>query len=183
MCCRAMFPSPAPRLVAKNLEARQLPRLVFGIMRYAFCITVAFAGFAAAARADCLPPLNPQIERRTQTTRVGDVDFTSGYYRYEVPRYTVNSGGCDESINLSNREWHAEFGPGVKDIVPQNTAERISSGSLQRIEPLPPLAALPPLPSLPALPKLPRLSALPTLAPLPPLPAQPALPPLPPLPR
>jgi hypothetical protein len=143
------------------------PVFLFGV-----AVLASNAGFHA--RADEWPPLRAREERRSQTVRVGNTDFWSGFYSYEVPRYSVDALHMDKNVNLQARSWRGAFGPGEPDFLRDETGV----ASSQSLAPLPPLPALPALPSLPAiaqrplapLPNLPPLAALPSLSALPPLP-------------
>jgi hypothetical protein len=165
-----MGPSPVLLLAVKFAVRPAFAGRVLLMRATLFLFGVAVLALNASfnARADEWPPLRAREERRSQTVRVGNTDFWSGFYSYEVPRYHVDALHIKKSVNLQSRSWRGAFGPGEPDFMRDETGPPSKE----------PLAPLPSLPSLPALPPLPAVPQQP-LAPLPNLPPLAALPPLP----
>ena len=147
------------------------------ISRVSILITLcaALSGSTPAARAaDKWPPLNAIEERQTNPVQVGNTTFTTGYYSYHVPEYSVPSLHYSKSINWGPREWWVIVGLGGDEPigpragssqpdVPQSTP---ITNSLPPVAPLPQsFSALPDVSALPAVPNLANLPSLPSLSP------------------
>jgi hypothetical protein len=128
----------------------------------------------AARAAEKWPPLNAIEERYSEPVQVGNAIFTTGYYSWYVPSYSVPSLHYSETVNTGPREWWMMVGLGGNEpIGPRTGGGRPSAPGTVRVAAggtLPDLAPLPALPTaVTALPGVPSLPGIPGLNTLPPL--------------
>jgi len=150
------------------------------LSRFSILITLcaALPVTSPAARADSpWPPLNAIEERSSNPVRVGDATFTTGYYSWYVPEYSVPSLHYSQTVNSGPREWWAVVGLGGNEpIGPRSGSNEVkvsqstpaAFGTLPPVTPLPQLSnALPTIANLPAMASLPAVSTLNNLPSLP----------------